>query len=98
MRAMWFHLTPVRCGINPVRKLARAGEHSGEVQYEFVKRIPLAAIRSIFGVQRSGFPYDPIARMFCWSVVMKRTLGRFTRPFYQLPSSGGRNESEMIGG
>ena len=49
-------------GIRPVRIEARAGEQTGEVQKKLVKRNPLAANRSRFGVRISLFPAHPMAQ------------------------------------
>jgi len=41
---------PARCGYFPVSSEARDGEHTGELLYQSVKRMPDAAKRSRFGV------------------------------------------------
>src|SRR5690242_10494934 len=48
-------------GIRPVKKLARAGEHTGVVVKAFVMRTPLRAMRFMLGVRTSELPYA------CWS-------------------------------
>ena len=53
--------TPWADGMRPVRKVARAGEQTGEAQKKLLNRMPSAAIRSRVGVSSSGVPAHPIA-------------------------------------
>ena len=55
-------MTPCWEGIRPVRREARAGEQTGEVQKKLSKRIPLSASLSKFGVRISGLPAQPSAQ------------------------------------
>ena len=59
LRKSWM---PCCDGIRPVRIEARAGEQTGEVQKKRVKRNPLAASRSRFGVRISSLPAHPMAQ------------------------------------
>jgi len=63
-------------GILPVKKHARAGEQTGEGVKAWVMRVPVVAMRSIWGVTSSEFPLMCCAH--CpWSSVRKtRMLGR----------------------
>ena len=54
---------------------ALEGPLSGKAQYAFVKRIPLSARRSMFGVCRSVFPAQLMAWAQCWSVIMYMMFG-----------------------
>ena len=61
-------------GVPPVASVARTGMHTGVVT-QLEKRTPSAAMRSRFGVLTQP-PEQPNASQRCWSVMMKRMLGR----------------------
>src|SRR6185312_2003152 len=87
--------TPCREGMSPVSSEARAGEHTGEVQKKFSKRIPAAASRSSTGVLISSLPAQPSAHAPWSSLTMKRTFGRRGSRLAKLSSGAGRSCSRV---
>src|SRR5262245_39876176 len=51
--------TPARTGCRAVRRPARDGAQTGAAAYQLVKRAPVAARASMFGVLRSVAPQQP---------------------------------------
>src|SRR5438045_704664 len=68
-------MTPFACEYRPVKKQAREGEQRGMVTKELLKYAPSAAMRSMLGVLRNGWPAQERQSQRWSSVRMKRMLG-----------------------
>ena len=66
---------PVVDGRSPVRMAVRDGLHFGEGACALVKRTPLSAKRSMFGVSALSYPSAP-TQSFMSSTLRNRTFGR----------------------
>lgn len=66
---------PVVEGRSPSIRLVRDGLHSGACAWAFVKSVPRASSRSMFGVRACGCPPRAPIQSFWSSIAMKRTSG-----------------------
>ena len=62
------------CGYRPVSSVPRAGQHSGNTHWWFVKRMPSAASRSRSGVTAFGLPAQESIEAGCWSERIQTAL------------------------
>ena len=66
---------PLAAGAVPLIMVRRAGTQLGHSEYARVKRAPVAASQSRFGVCSTGWPSMPRASPRCWSVRIRTMFG-----------------------